>query len=99
MKYAIRLPANANLERDIAELLTRSEGRPNHKPMAWYKNFLYQAANWKTGRPVAAKVEFHFGELFPHVGFIVTNLEMNSPAMVRFYNERGTAEQWIKEGK
>jgi hypothetical protein len=33
------------------------------------------------------------------VGFIVTNLEMRSRAVVRFYNKRGTAEQWIKEGK
>jgi Transposase DDE domain group 1 len=44
-----------------------------------------------------AKVEFHFGELFPRVGFIVTNLETDSRAAVRFYNKRGTAEQWIKE--
>ena len=48
---------------------------------------------------MAAKVEFHAGELFPRVGFIVTNLEADSRAVVRFYNKRGTAEQWIKEGK
>jgi hypothetical protein len=46
-----------------------------------------------------AKVEVHFGELFPRVGFIVTNLTLPSRALVRFYNKRGTAEQWIKEGK
>jgi len=33
------------------------------------------------------------------VGFIVTNLDTDSRALVRFYNKRGTAEQWIKEGK
>ena len=33
------------------------------------------------------------------MGFIVTNLETDSRAVVRFYNQRGTAEQWIKEGK
>ena len=48
---------------------------------------------------MVAKGEFHFGELFPRVGFIVTNLETDSRAVVRFYNKRGTAEQWIKEGK
>lgn len=37
--------------------------------------FLYQAASWKAARWVVAKVEFHAGELFPRVGFIVTNLE------------------------
>src|ERR1017187_9106900 len=97
--YAIRIPANDNLERDIAALLTRPVGRPSYKPVVWYKSFLYQAASWKTARRVVAKVEFHFGELFPHVGFIVTNLETDSRAVVRFYNKRGTAEQWIKEGK
>jgi hypothetical protein len=39
-----------------------------------------------------AEVEFHFGELFPRVGFIVTNLTAANRAVVRFYNKRGTAE-------
>ncbi len=69
------------------------------KPVVWYKGFLYQAATWKTARRVVAKVEHHAGELFPRVGFIVTNLNLPSRAVVRFYNKRGTAEQWIKEGK
>src|SRR5260370_4645018 len=99
VKYAIRIPANDSLERDIDEMLTRPVGRPSHKPVVWYKGLLYQAASWKTARRVLAKVEFHFGELFPRVGFIVTNLETDSRAVVRFYNKRGTAEQWIKEGK
>jgi hypothetical protein len=33
------------------------------------------------------------------VGLIVTNLRTSSRAVVRFYNKRGTAEQWIKESK
>jgi len=99
LKYAIRIPANDSLEQDISKLLTRSVGRPSHKPVVWYKGFLYQAASWTKARRVIAKVEFHFGELFPRVGFIVTNLETDSRAVVRFYNKRGTAEQWIKEGK
>jgi hypothetical protein len=99
VKYAIRIPANDSLERDIAELLTRPVGRPSQKPVVWYKSFLYEAASWNKARRVVAKVEFHCGELFPRVGFIVTNLETDSRAVVRFYNKRGTAEQWIKEGK
>lgn len=99
VKYATRIPAHDSLERDIAELLTRPVGRPSHKPIVRYKSFLYQAANWTKARRVVAKVEFHSGELFPRVGFIVTNLETDSRAVVRFYNKRGTAEQWIKEGK
>jgi hypothetical protein len=99
VKYAIRMPANDSLERDIAELLTRPVGRPSHNPVVSYKSFLYQAESWTKARRVVAKVEFHAGELFPRVGFIVTNLETDSRAVVRFYNKRGTAEQWIKEGK
>ena len=53
----------------------------------------------RKARRVGAKVEFHFGELSPRVGFIVTNLETENRRVVRFYNQRGTAEQWIKEGK
>jgi hypothetical protein len=48
---------------------------------------------------VVAKVEWHQGELFPRVGFIVTNMSAGPEGLVDFYNGRGTAEQWIKEGK
>ena len=46
-----------------------------------------------------AKVEWHPGELYPRVGFIVTNLSRPAERVVAFYNQRGTAEQNIKEGK
>jgi hypothetical protein len=84
VKYAIRIPANESLERDIAELPTRPVGRPSHKPVVRYKSFLYQAASWTKARRVVAKVEFHVGELFPRVGFIVTIRETDSRAVVRF---------------
>jgi hypothetical protein len=47
-------------------------GRPSYKPVVWYQRFLYQGAGLKTARRVVAKVEFHFGELFRRVEFIVT---------------------------
>jgi hypothetical protein len=99
VKYVIRLPANDNLERKVAQMLTRPVGRPSYQPVVRYKSFLYQAASWTRARRVVAKVEFHFGELFPRIGFIVTNFRTSSRAVVRFYNKRGIAEQWIKEGK
>ena len=33
------------------------------------------------------------------MGFIVTNMSAGPEGVVHFYNGRGTAEQWIKEGK
>jgi hypothetical protein len=97
--YAIRLKANAVLEREIEHLLTRPVGRPSHRPKVSYHSFQYQAKSWQQSRRVVAKIEWHRGELFPRVGFIVTNHTWRSKRVVRFYNGRGTAEQWIKEGK
>ena len=72
-------------------------------PLPWagrsLSDFEYQAASWDKPRRVIAKIEWHPGELFPKVGFIVTNLPMEPDWVVRFYNQRGTAEQHIKEGK
>jgi hypothetical protein len=97
--YAIRLIPNQNLYRKIEHLLTRPVGRPPKKPIILYHSFRYQAASWGIPRRVVAKIEWHAGELFPRIGFIVTNLRWKSSNVVRFYNKRGTAEQWIKEGK
>ena len=47
--YAIRLPANDVLERQIEDLLTRPRGRPSHAPLVRYRSFQYQATSW-TGR-------------------------------------------------
>ena len=65
----------------------------------FHEDFQYQTASWDTPRRVVARIEWHPGELFPRVGFIVTNLPMAPDRVVRFYNQRGTAEQHIKEGK
>jgi len=83
----------------MAECSRPAVGRPNEKPIVWFKGFLYQVASWKMARRVVAKVEFHAEELFLRVGFIVTNAETPSRAVVRLYNKRETAEQSIKEGK
>ena len=64
-----------------------------------YAGFLYRAKSWDQHRRIVAKVEWHRGELYPRVGFIVTNIWKPPEAVVHFYNGRGTAEQWIKEGK
>ena len=87
------------LHEKIDYLLTRPVGRPPRKPVVSFACFEYQAASWTKPRRVVVKVEWHRGELYPRVGFIVTNLTWWAGDVVRFYNQRGTAEQWIKEGK
>jgi hypothetical protein len=97
--YAIRLPKNRILQESIAHLLTRPVGRPPSHVLRFYASFSYQAGSWDRKRRVVAKVEWHPGELVPRVGFIVTNLSRSAERVTWFYNQRGKAEQYIKEGK
>jgi hypothetical protein len=97
--YAIRLKANAVLQESISYLLSRPVGRPPNHVRRFHTSFSYQAGSWDRKRRVIAKVEWHPGELYPRVGFIVTNLSRPAERVVAFYNHRGTAEQHIKEGK
>ena len=99
IRYAIRLPANRVLQERIGYLLKRPVGRPSLDVRRSYTNFTYQAGSWTKPRRVVAKVEWHPGELYPRVGFIVTNMARPAENVVAFYNKRGTCEQWIKEGK
>src|SRR5271156_200917 len=99
IKYAIRLPANRVLQDRIGYLLKRPVGRPPNEVRRVHANFSYQAGSWIKPRRVIAKVEWHPGELYPRVGFIVTNMSRPAERVVAFYNKRGTCEQWIKEGK
>ncbi len=93
------------MRKSIAHLLTRPVGRsPNHV-RRYYASFSYQAGSWDRKRRVVAKVEWHPGELVPRVGLdplrgsSVTNLSRSPERVTKFYQGRGTAEQWIKEGK
>src|SRR3954464_3646061 len=97
--YTIRLPANPVLQNRIGYLLKRPVGRPPHEVRRYNASFSYRAQSWNKSRRVVAKVEWHPNELYPRVGFIVTNLARSAERVVAFYNQRGTCEQYIKEGK
>jgi hypothetical protein len=97
--YAIRIKRNAVLQERIGYLLKRPVGRPPNEVRRYYASFSYQTASWTKPRRVAARVEWHPGQLYPTVGFVVTNLSRPAERVVAFYNQRGTAEQHSKEGK
>jgi Transposase DDE domain group 1 len=97
--YAMRIKANSRLYEHVEHLMTRPVGRPSAKPKVIFHDFSYRAASWDRSRRVIAKIEWHQSELFPRVGFIVTNLSARTEKVVRFYNQRGNCEQYIKEGK
>ena len=91
--YAIRLPANRVLQDKIGHPLKRPVGRPPQEARRYYSSFSYRAGSWNKARRAVAKVEWHPGELYPRVGFIVTNLARPAERVVAFYNHRGTCEQ------
>jgi hypothetical protein len=76
----------------------RRPGRPPHHVVRDYTSFHTWAKSWSKARRIVAKVEFHPGDLFPRVGFIVTNRSLPNEPVLAFYNGRGKAEQHIKEG-
>src|SRR5436305_10374700 len=80
-------------------ICSRAQSDDLHHVRRFHANFSYQAGTWTKPRRVIAKVEWHPGELYPRVGFIVTNMSRPAERVVAFYNKRGTCEQWIKEGK
>ena len=75
--------------------LRRPVGRPPKEVRRYHASSSYKAQSWSKSRRVVAKAEWHPGELFPRVGFIVTNLLRPAERVTKFYNGRGTAEQYI----
>lgn len=97
--YAIRIKGNPKLYEQVAFLTKRPRGRPPNHVVRRYTSFRYRAKSWSKARRIVAKIEFHPGELFPTVGFLVSNRSLPNERVFAFYNARGTAEQHIKEGK
>ncbi len=98
--YFIRLPANAVLNRLMDPYLTRPVGRPPKSVIQIrLVDLPYKAKTWARELRVVAKIEWHDGELFPRVGFIVTNSKLPAGKVVKVYSGRGDVENRIKEGK
>ncbi len=87
----------SRLRQNIAWRLKRPVGRPAHGRN--HASFSYRAVSWSEARRVVAKSERHPGDLHPRVGFGVTNVTRPAERVFAFYNQRGTAEQLIREGE
>jgi hypothetical protein len=98
--YFIRLPSNNCLKKLIQLHLKRPTGRPPKSGVqVRVIEFDYQAERWNKPRRVICKIEWHVGELFPRVGFIVTNSNIEAQRVITVYNGRAEIENRIKEGK
>ena len=72
--YFIRLPAIRILMGLIEPYLNRPVGRPPKSGVqVKMVDLQYQAKSWSKSRLLVAKIEWHWGELFPRIGFVVTN--------------------------
>jgi hypothetical protein len=101
LTYFIRLPMNDTLKKIMEpELKSRPVGRPPKSGVkVQHIEFYYRAGSWKKRRRVVCKIEWHNDELFPRVGFIVTNSTHPAWKVVKVYNGRANVENRIKEAK
>jgi hypothetical protein len=98
--YFIRLPGNAILMRLLEPYLNRPVGRPPKSGIqVKVVDLQYQAKSWHKPRRVVAKIEWHRGELFPRIGFVVTNSRLPAGKVIKVYNGRADVENRLKEGK
>ncbi|MFZ5450828.1 MAG: transposase [Thermodesulfobacteriota bacterium] len=98
--FFIRLPANDNLDKLVAPHLNRLVGLPPKSEIqVKIVDLHYQAKSWSNPRRVVAKIEGHQGELFPRIGFVVTNSRLPAGKVLKVNNGRGYVENLIKEGK
>lgn len=99
--YFFRLPSNETLRKIIGSDITRRpKGRPPKSGVkTLHFEFPYRAGTWRKRRRVVCEVEWHTGELFLRVGFIVTNSTLPAWKVVRAYNGRANVEKRIKEAK
>ena len=98
--YFIRLPANQILQKMMKPHLRRPVGRPPKSGIqVKIVDFHYRAKSWTKPRRAVCKIEWHQGELFPRVGFIITNSQQDDMDVIEIYNGRGDVENRIKEGK
>jgi transposase InsO family protein len=81
------------LQEKIGHLLKRPAGRPPQEVCRYYSSFSYRAGSWTKPRRVVAKVEWHPGELYPRVGFVVTNLARPAERVVAFYKRTTDSQQ------
>jgi len=100
--YAIRLKVNSTLYKlacEFAERMDSLRKRDVISSHVIYGEFMYKASSWKKERRVVVKLEKPEGQMLYNYTFIVTNMTLFPEDVVKFYCNRGTMENFIKEGK
>jgi len=102
VSYAIRLKANnvlysytKHLDEEIAKVTKNNM----IDYVVRYDEFQYKAAKWDYPRRVIVKVEKPYNQMTNQYSFIVTNMDLNPEQILRYYRNRGSMENFIKESK
>lgn len=102
VSYAIRLKANRalyahakHLDDEIAE--ATKDNMIDY--VVRYDEFEYKAGKWDYPRRVIVKVEKPCNQLTNQYSFIVTNMDLSPEELIKYYRNRGTMENFIKESK
>ncbi|WKY46426.1 IS1380 family transposase [Eubacteriaceae bacterium ES3] len=102
VSYAIRLKANSVLN-DKAKHLDHEIFEAMKEDMSQYivryDEFYYKAGKWEYPRRVVVKVEKPCNQFTIQHSFIVTNMDLKPEEILRYYRNRGTMENFIKESK
>jgi hypothetical protein len=97
--YTIGMARNPKLEERVEELRHKAEARwkESGKPVRLYTSFSYQTRSWSRARRIIAKVEYTaIGKNFR---FVVTNRPGRAETIFDWYEQRGQAENYIKDLK
>jgi hypothetical protein len=97
--YAIGMPRNPKLEARAERLRRRAEKlwRESGQAVRLYSDFFYKANSWSAARRIVAKCEYT--TLGANLRFLVTNRVGTAEEIFAWYNQRGQAENFIKELK
>lgn len=99
--YIIRLKSNSKLKAIAEELYPIEEIHDVTVSESYTEESIYQATSWSRSRRIIIQSTRPAGELFFIHTFFVTNLSgsFSPQAIVHSYQQRGTMENFIKEGK
>ena len=102
VSYAIRLKANQNLYRSSKSATEGLDELTKDNKLDYavvYDQFYYKAASWDYPRRVVIKVEKPSNQFNYLYTFIVTNMSLTPFQAIKFYSNRGSMENFIKECK
>jgi hypothetical protein len=99
IEYVIGMATNAVFKKRVAPIVAQAEQRyqRQQKPVSIRTSFHHRARSWPRQRRILVKVDVSAAGL--NVRFMVTNRVGRAADLIAWYDQRGAAENFIKELK